>query len=132
MVMVLRLFYRLSNKSVNEKLIKINNGLIYLFQFYSLDVYGRDRKPLNIKQLHKQLKWIVDNTKQTAPAVGILTMEHRHTWANTYNKLIKGKPIATIHCYPYNIETTWLRVYLCIFEIQWTLIITTVKKTVLL
>ena len=64
---------------------------IFFFQFYSLDVYGKSGKPLNIKQLYKQLKWIADNTEKTGPALGILTMEHRHTWAKIYKKMMKGK-----------------------------------------
>lgn len=63
--------------------------VVFKNNFYSLDVYGQNGKPLNIKQLYKQLKWIVDNTKKTAPAVGILTMEHRHNWAKTYKRMIK-------------------------------------------
>ena len=61
------------------------------FQFYSLDVYGKGGKPLNIKQLYKQLKWIADNTEKPGPALGILTMEHRHTWAKIYKKMMKGR-----------------------------------------
>ena len=68
-----------------------------LFQFYSLDVYGENGKPLNIKQLYKQLKWIADNTPKTAPPIGILTMEHRHNWAKTYKKMMKGKTNVNYH-----------------------------------
>ena len=63
---------------------------MYLLQIYSLDVYGKNGKPLNIKQIYKQLQWIVENTKSVGPAIGILTMEHRHNWAKTYKKMIKG------------------------------------------
>lgn len=63
--------------------------VVYKNTFYSLDVYGHGGKPLNIKQLYKQLKWIVENTKKTGPAVGILTMEHRHNWAKSYKRMMK-------------------------------------------
>lgn len=63
--------------------------VMYKNHIYSLDVYGKNGKPLNIKQIYKQLQWIVENTKSTGPAIGILTMEHRHNWAKTYKKMIK-------------------------------------------
>ena len=65
--------------------------VLLCLQIYSLDVYGKNGKPLNIKQLYKQLKWIADNTQSTGPPIGILTMEHRHNWAKTYKKMIKGE-----------------------------------------
>ena len=72
--------------------ILCNYNIFFSFsQFYSLDVYGKGGKPLNIKQLYKQLKWIADNTEKPGPALGILTMEHRHTWAKIYKKMMKGK-----------------------------------------
>lgn len=63
--------------------------VVYKNKFYSLDVYGESGKPLNTKQLYKQLKWIVENTKKSGPPLGILTMEHRHNWAQTYKRLMK-------------------------------------------
>ena len=61
------------------------------FQFFSLDVYGEDKKPLNTEQLYKQLKAIVEMSNKPEMPVGILTSENRNKWSQVYKRLMKGE-----------------------------------------
>ncbi|XP_041370191.1 carnitine O-acetyltransferase-like [Gigantopelta aegis] len=65
--------------------------VIHNNQFFSLDVHSSDGKLLNEDQLRNQLKNIVNQSQQVAPALGILTMWDRPSWAKTYNKIIQDK-----------------------------------------
>ena len=64
--------------------------MLILFQFFSLEAYGRDNKPLSIDQIYKELQSVMDMSKKPDVSVGILTTENRNTWAKSYNHLIKG------------------------------------------
>ncbi|KAF6034717.1 hypothetical protein EB796_006976 [Bugula neritina] len=58
-------------------------------QFFSLDMYGSDGKPLGEMQIHKLLSKIVANSQDEGPAVGVLTTGNRNTWAKTHASLLK-------------------------------------------
>lgn len=60
-------------------------------QFFELDVYHSDGTPLTSDQIFAQLEKIWNSSLQTnKEPVGILTSNHRNTWAKAYNTLIKG------------------------------------------
>lgn len=60
-------------------------------QFFELDVYHSDGTPLTSDQIFVQLEKIWNSSLQTnKEPVGILTSNHRNTWAKAYNTLIKG------------------------------------------
>lgn len=60
-------------------------------QFFELDVYHSDGTPLTSDQIFVQLEKIWNSSLQTnKEPVGILTSNHRNSWAKAYNTLIKG------------------------------------------
>lgn len=60
-------------------------------QFFELDVYHSDGTPLTSDQLFVQLEKIWNSSLQTnKEPVGILTSNHRNSWAQAYHTLIKG------------------------------------------
>lgn len=62
-------------------------------QFFELDVYHSDGTPLTSDQIFVQLEKIWNSSLQTnKEPVGILTSNHRNSWAKAYNTLIKGAP----------------------------------------
>lgn len=62
-----------------------------LSQFFELDVYHSDGTPFTSDQIFVQLEKIWNSSLQTnKEPVGILTSNHRNTWAKAYNTLIKG------------------------------------------
>ena len=63
--------------------------LICYLQFFSMDMYGADGRPLNEKQIHKLLSKIVSKSQTEGPAVGILTSGHRNNWYNSHKQLVK-------------------------------------------
>lgn len=62
-------------------------------QFFELDVYHSDGTPLTSDQIFTQLEKIWNSSLQTnKEPVGILTSNHRNSWAKAYSTLIKGTP----------------------------------------
>jgi len=61
-----------------------------IFQFFKVNVYGNNG-PLSRGQLLAQLKDCISNSKQVAPAVGILTSEHRDNWGKAHELLSQCK-----------------------------------------
>lgn len=62
-----------------------------LLQFFQLDVYNSDGTPLTESQIHTQLLRIRSQSWKTdKEPMGILTSEHRHTWGQAYNRLLRG------------------------------------------
>lgn len=60
-------------------------------QFFELDVYHSDGTPLTSDQIFTQLEKIWNSSLQTnKEPVGILTSNHRNSWAKAYSTLIKG------------------------------------------
>lgn len=60
-------------------------------QFFELDVYNSDGSPLSSEQLFIQLEKIWNTSLQTnKEPIGILTTNHRNSWAKAYNNLLKG------------------------------------------
>lgn len=60
-------------------------------QFFELDVYHSDGTPLTSDQIFVQLEKIWNSSLQTnKEPVGILTSNHRNSWAKAYSTLIKG------------------------------------------
>uniref|UniRef100_A0AAY4EET6 Carnitine O-acetyltransferase n=1 Tax=Denticeps clupeoides TaxID=299321 RepID=A0AAY4EET6_9TELE len=66
--------------------------VVHNYQFFILDVYNSDGSPLTVDQIYIQLEKIWSSSLQTnKEPVGILTSQHRNTWAKAYNNLIKDK-----------------------------------------
>ncbi|XP_028819487.1 carnitine O-acetyltransferase b [Denticeps clupeoides] len=62
------------------------------YQFFQLDVYNSDGTPLTESQIHGQLLRIRSQSWKTdKEPMGILTSEHRHTWGQAYNRLLRDK-----------------------------------------
>ncbi|XP_063041670.1 carnitine O-acetyltransferase b isoform X2 [Engraulis encrasicolus] len=62
------------------------------YQFFQLDVYNSDGTPLTESQIHAQLLRIRSQSWKTdKEPMGILTSEHRHTWGQAYNRLLRDK-----------------------------------------
>ena len=60
-------------------------------QFFELDVYHSDGTPLTSDQIFMQLEKVWNSLLQTnKEPVGILTSNHRNSWAKAYSTLIKG------------------------------------------
>lgn len=57
--------------------------------YFSVDVYGEDGAPLNESQLLAQLQVVVSQSQHVKNPIGILTTEHRDTWAKAYKRLCK-------------------------------------------
>lgn len=56
-------------------------------------MYHSDGTPLTSDQIFTQLEKIWNSSLQTnKEPVGILTSNHRNSWAKAYNTLIKGAP----------------------------------------
>lgn len=65
--------------------------VVHNYQFFELDVYHSDGTPFTSDQIFVQLEKIWNSSLQTnKEPVGILTSNHRNTWAKAYNTLIKG------------------------------------------
>lgn len=66
--------------------------VVHNYQFFELDVYHSDGTPLTSDQIFVQLEKIWNSSLQSnKEPVGILTSNHRNTWAKAYNNLIKDK-----------------------------------------
>ncbi|XP_069465319.1 carnitine O-acetyltransferase isoform X2 [Ambystoma mexicanum] len=66
--------------------------VVHNFQFFELDVYNSDGSPLTSDQIFMQLEKIWNTSLQTnKEPIGILTSNHRNSWAKAYNTLIKDK-----------------------------------------
>ncbi|KAG8554783.1 hypothetical protein GDO81_003892 [Engystomops pustulosus] len=66
--------------------------VVHNFQFFELDVYNSDGSPLTADQIFNQLEKIWGTSLQTnKEPIGILTSNHRNSWAKAYNNLIKDK-----------------------------------------
>lgn len=84
-------------------------------QFFELDVYHSDGTPLTSDQIFVQLEKIWNSSLQTnKEPVGILTSNHRNSWAKAYNTLIKGvgiEPLLTANVPTSNLHYSWARAY---------------------
>ncbi|XP_034968933.1 carnitine O-acetyltransferase [Zootoca vivipara] len=66
--------------------------VVHNFQFFELDVYSSDGSPLTTDQIFIQLEKIWNTSLQTnKEPIGILTTNHRNSWAKAYHNLIKDK-----------------------------------------
>lgn len=66
--------------------------VVHNFQFFELDVYNSDGTPLTSDQIFMQLEKIWNTSLQTnKEPIGILTSNHRNSWAKAYNTLVKDK-----------------------------------------
>ncbi|XP_062904015.1 carnitine O-acetyltransferase-like [Mobula hypostoma] len=62
------------------------------FQFFHLDVYNSDGSPLTVDQIHMQLQRIRNfSWKTDKEPLGVLTSDHRNTWGQAHNTLMKDK-----------------------------------------
>ncbi|XP_043939136.1 carnitine O-acetyltransferase-like [Protopterus annectens] len=62
------------------------------FQFFKLDVYNSDGSPLTVDQIHMQLLKVRSHSWKTdKEPLGVLTSDHRNTWGQAYNTLMKDK-----------------------------------------
>ncbi|XP_077334616.1 carnitine O-acetyltransferase isoform X2 [Lithobates pipiens] len=66
--------------------------VVHNFQFFELDVYHSDGTPLTADQIFIQLEKIWGTSLQSnKEPIGILTTNHRNSWAKAYSNLIKDK-----------------------------------------
>lgn len=66
--------------------------VVHNYQFFELEVYHSDGSPLTADQIFVQLEKIWNSSLQTnKEPVGILTSNHRNSWAKAFNTLIKDK-----------------------------------------
>ncbi|KAJ3608692.1 hypothetical protein NHX12_023223 [Muraenolepis orangiensis] len=62
------------------------------YQFFQLEVYNSDGSRMTESQIHGQLLRIrAASWKTDKEPMGILTSEHRHTWGQAYNRLLRDK-----------------------------------------
>ncbi|XP_038132965.1 carnitine O-acetyltransferase b [Cyprinodon tularosa] len=62
------------------------------YQFFQLEVYNSDGSRMTESQIHSQLHRIRSQSWKTdKEPMGILTSEHRHTWGEAYNRLLRDK-----------------------------------------
>uniref|UniRef100_H3A013 Carnitine O-acetyltransferase b n=1 Tax=Latimeria chalumnae TaxID=7897 RepID=H3A013_LATCH len=62
------------------------------FQFFQLDVYNSDGSPLTVDQIYMQLERIRGlSWKRDKEPMGVLTSDHRNSWGQAYNNLMKEK-----------------------------------------
>uniref|UniRef100_A0A3Q3WW76 Choline/carnitine acyltransferase domain-containing protein n=1 Tax=Mola mola TaxID=94237 RepID=A0A3Q3WW76_MOLML len=62
------------------------------YQFFQLEVYNSDGSRMTESQIHSQLLRIrAQSWKTDKEPMGILTSEHRHTWGQAYNRLLRDK-----------------------------------------
>uniref|UniRef100_A0AAQ4RMV6 Choline/carnitine acyltransferase domain-containing protein n=1 Tax=Gasterosteus aculeatus aculeatus TaxID=481459 RepID=A0AAQ4RMV6_GASAC len=62
------------------------------YQFFQLEVYNSDGSRMTESQIHGQLLRIrAQSWKTDKEPMGILTSEHRHTWGEAYNRLLRDK-----------------------------------------
>ncbi|XP_042207020.1 carnitine O-acetyltransferase-like isoform X2 [Homarus americanus] len=59
--------------------------------FFKIDVYGKEGKPLNVKQLVYQLRNVVERSTHPTVPIGILTSQNRNVWGKAYKQLRKDK-----------------------------------------
>uniref|UniRef100_A0A8C9TX10 Carnitine O-acetyltransferase n=1 Tax=Scleropages formosus TaxID=113540 RepID=A0A8C9TX10_SCLFO len=66
--------------------------VVHNYQFFVLEVYSSDGSLLTVDQIYMQLEKIWNSSLQTnKEPIGILTSQHRNTWAKAYANLIKDK-----------------------------------------
>ncbi|XP_068603100.1 carnitine O-acetyltransferase b isoform X2 [Brachionichthys hirsutus] len=62
------------------------------YQFFQLEVYNSDGSRMTESQIHGQLLRIrAQSWKTDKEPMGILTSEHRHTWGQAYERLMRDK-----------------------------------------
>ncbi|XP_067140741.1 carnitine O-acetyltransferase-like isoform X2 [Centruroides vittatus] len=57
--------------------------------YFQVNVFGSDGAPLNERQIFSQLELVVAQSKFPKKPIGVLTTEHRDTWAKAYKRLCK-------------------------------------------
>ncbi|XP_023227114.1 carnitine O-acetyltransferase-like [Centruroides sculpturatus] len=57
--------------------------------YFQVNVFGNDGAPLNERQIFSQLELVVAQSKFPKKPIGVLTTEHRDTWAKAYKRLCK-------------------------------------------
>ncbi|KPP66468.1 carnitine O-acetyltransferase-like, partial [Scleropages formosus] len=68
--------------------------VVHNYQFFVLEVYSSDGSLLTVDQIYMQLEKIWNSSLQTnKEPIGILTSQHRNTWAKAYANLIKVQAI---------------------------------------
>ncbi|XP_017769872.1 PREDICTED: carnitine O-acetyltransferase-like isoform X1 [Nicrophorus vespilloides] len=59
--------------------------------FFKVNLCGKDGNKLSVNQLVSQLKYCIELSKTSAPAVGILTSDHRDNWSIAYQVLMQDE-----------------------------------------
>jgi carnitine O-acetyltransferase len=70
--------------------VLIENILVHFSQFFKVYVYENNGEIISPGKLLGQLKAVVKASQKPTEPVGILTSEHRDTWAEVYSDLVKG------------------------------------------
>lgn len=74
--------------------VRANTEHSHVFQFFKLRVLADDQSILNVEDIYDNLLAIVESSLEKVIPVGILTSEHRDTWAQSYQILEKGEFIS--------------------------------------
>lgn len=95
---------------------------LFLPQFFQLEVYNSDGSRMTESQIHSQLLRIRSQSWKTdKEPMGILTSEHRHTWGEAYNRLLRGETHSvglrgsTVACVCGVFEHRWGCIYIYIY-----------------
>ena len=70
--------------------LNLTEIIIVTLQIFTMEVYGANKVPLTVDQIHNELQSICNQSTQPGVPLGILTTENRTTWAEAYNKMKKG------------------------------------------
>lgn len=96
-------------------------------QFFELDVYHSDGTPLTSDQIFTQLEKVWNSSLQTnKEPVGILTSNHRNSWAKAYSTLIKGthiRPQQPVMLNPFDSERALLAPLHIRENLRWVLLV---------
>ena len=95
-------FFHMAKISAYTVYVLVPDSTTFILQFFKLDVlYECDDGTLAvapssyiIEQLHNIIKMTSD---PSSDPVGILTSDHRDTWAKSRERLVKGGPQIMIH-----------------------------------
>ncbi|XP_013776464.1 carnitine O-acetyltransferase-like [Limulus polyphemus] len=60
--------------------------------YFQVDVFGGDGLPLDENQLLAQLQMVVEQSQHYKDPIGVLTTQHRDSWASAYKRLCKVSP----------------------------------------
>lgn len=58
---------------------------------FKFDILESDKSPLDAASILKQLEYIVNQTDDQGPPIGLVTAHQRTRWADLHSKMKEGK-----------------------------------------